>query len=92
MSILFRKLRHKIGAKLFEPETKMNDLCDEMITPQSGEYRYIHEFGSILELILYWVCDSVAIFKKETTLLINFNQWIVNEISTIKYIVVDCHG
>ena len=64
LSILLRKLRHKIGAKSFEPETKMNDLCGEMITPQSGEYRYIHEFGNILELILYWVCDSVATFKK----------------------------
>ena len=53
LSILLRKLRHKIGAKSFEPETKMNDLCGEMITPQSGEYRYIHEFGNILELILY---------------------------------------
>ena len=30
-------LRYKIGAKLFESETKMTGLCDGMITPQLGK-------------------------------------------------------
>ena len=30
-----------------------------------GEYKYFHEFGSKLELILYWIRDYVAMFKKE---------------------------
>ena len=32
--ILLRKIRHKIGAKLFEPESKMTDLYGETIVPQ----------------------------------------------------------
>ena len=64
LHILLRILRHKIGANFFEPESKITDLCGEMIVPQFGEYKYIHEIGSKPELILYWVRDSVAIFKK----------------------------
>ena len=48
-----------------------------MIAPQFDEYEYVHEVGSKQELLLYWVRDSVAIFKKETTLLINSNRLIV---------------
>ena len=65
MRILLRVLRNKIGAKLFEPESKMTELYGDIIVPQ---------FDSKLELILYWVRDYVAIFKKETSLLIHFNQ------------------
>ena len=64
LRISLRILRHKIGAKLFEPESKMTDLCGEIISPQSREYKYIHEISSKPDLILYWVRDSVAIFKK----------------------------
>ena len=52
----------------------MVDLYGEMIVPQFGEYKYLHEIGSKPELILYWVCDFVTIFKKEITLLINSNK------------------
>ena len=31
LRILLRILRHKIGAELFEPESKIIDLCGEMI-------------------------------------------------------------
>ena len=51
LRIILRILRHKIGAKLFEPESKMTDLCGEMIVPQFGEYKYIHEIGGKPELI-----------------------------------------
>ena len=62
--ILLRKIRHKIGAKLFEPESKMTDLYGEMIVPSFEEYKCIHEIGNKPGLILYWVRDSTTIFKK----------------------------
>ena len=40
-----------------------------MIVPQFGEYKYVHEVGSKPEFILYWIRDSTAMFKKETSLL-----------------------
>ena len=73
LSILLRILRYKIGAKLFESESKMIDLCGEMIVPRFGEYKYIHEVGSKAELILYWIRDSTVIFKKEISLLVKPN-------------------
>ena len=51
LRILHRILRHKCGVKLFEPKSKMVDLCGEMIVQQFGEYKYIHEIGSKPELI-----------------------------------------
>ena len=64
LRILLRILRHKIGAELFETESKMTDLCGEIIVPQLGKYKYIHKIGSKPELILYWVRDSIATFKQ----------------------------
>ena len=58
-------LRYKIGAKLFEPESKISDLCGEMILPKFGEYKYIHEIGSKSELILYLDRNFIVIFKKK---------------------------
>ena len=56
-----------IGAKLFKSETKMTNLCGEMVASQFSEYKYIHEVDSKPKLTLYWVRDSVAIFKIKTT-------------------------
>ena len=67
LRILLRILRHKSGAKFFKYESKMIDLWSEMIVPQFGEYKYIHEIGNKPELIWYWVRDFTAIFKKEIT-------------------------
>ena len=53
LRILLRILRHKIRAKLFEPELKMINLCGEIIVLQFGEYNYIHQLDSKPELILY---------------------------------------
>ena len=47
----------------------------------------MYDIGSKSELIVYLVRDSVAIFKKEISLLINSNQLIVSEISRIDIIV-----
>ena len=42
----------------------MTDLCGEIIVPQFGEYKCIHEIGRKPELLLYWVRNYVTIFKK----------------------------
>ena len=62
LRILLRIWRHKIGTELFEPETKMKDLCGEMIESQFIEYTHVHEVSSTPKLIIYWVDHSVAIF------------------------------
>ena len=36
-----------------------------------GEYNYYHETGTKPELILFWVRDVFAIFKKKTQILID---------------------
>ena len=89
--ILLRILQHKVVAKLFEPESKMTDSYSEMSVTQFGEYKYIHEIGSKPELILYWIRDSVAMFKKKISLLINSNQIKINEISKVGVIVGGDH-
>ena len=43
----------------------MTDLCGEIIATQFGQTKIVHEVGSKPELILCWVRDSVAIFKKK---------------------------
>ena len=42
-----------------------------MKSPKFGEYNYYHETGTKPELILFWVRDTVAFFKKDTQLLID---------------------
>ena len=53
LRILLRILRHKIGTKTFDPDSKMIELCGDMTVPQFGEYKYIHEVGSRPEVVLY---------------------------------------
>ena len=77
---------------MFQPESKMIDLCGKMIVQQFGEYNIIHELDSKPNFIFYWVSDYTAIFKKEITLLINSKQLKVNEISRIDIIVGGDHG
>ena len=52
LRFLLRILRHKVGVILFEPETKMTDLCGEIIATQFGQTKNFHEVGSKPELIL----------------------------------------
>ena len=68
LSILFKKLRNKLGAKMCEPESIMKSLSGDMIFLKFGEYKYYHEVGSKPEYILFWIRDTVAVFKKETQL------------------------
>ena len=47
----------------------MIELCGDMVVPQFGEYKYIHEVGSKPEVILYWIRYFTAILKKEICIL-----------------------
>ena len=42
-----------------------------MIISKVGEYNYFHENRNKPKLILFWVLDTVAVFKKESQLLID---------------------
>ena len=39
-----------------------------MITPKFCECNYYHENGTKPELILFWVRDTITVFKKKTQL------------------------
>ena len=70
LRIFLRILRNKLDAKMFEPENIMKSLSGDVILLKFGEYKYDHESGTKPEHILFWVCDTVPVFKKETQLLI----------------------
>ena len=65
----------------------IKNLSGDMIIPKFGEYNYYHETESKPELILFWDPDTVAVFKKETQLLIDSNQIDIFDIDRI-YIIV----
>ena len=54
-----------------------------MIIPKFGEYNYYHETGTKLELILFWVRDTIAIFKKKSQLLIESGDMNLSDTDTI---------
>ena len=82
----------RLVANFFEPESKMIDLCGEMIVPRFGEYKYIHEVGNKPKFILYWIRDSTIIFKKEISLLVKSNILNLDDISRIDVIISGDHG
>ena len=64
-----------------------------MILPKFGEYKYNNiEKGSKPEHILFWVCDTVAIFKKETQLFIESGDIDISNINRIDIVVGGDHG
>ena len=72
LRILLRILRNKLGAKMFEFEHIMKSLSGDMILPKFDEYKYNNmKKGSKPEHILFWVRDTVAVFKKKTQMLLN---------------------
>ena len=74
LRVHLRMLRNKLGAKMLEPEKMIKSLSGDMITPKFGEYDYHRETGTKPELILFWVRDDVAVFKREIQLLIDFSD------------------
>ena len=93
LRILLRILRNKLGANIFKLENIMKSLRGDMILPKFGEYKYNNiERGSKLEHILFWVRDTVAIFKKETQLLIECGDMNISNINRIDIVVGGDHG
>ena len=83
-----RILRNKLGAKMFEPENVMTSLSGDMILPKFGEYKYNNmEKGAKPEHILFWVRDTIAVFKKETQMLIGSGDIDILNISRIDIVV-----
>ena len=62
------------------------------ILPEFDEYSYIHEADSKPGLPLFWIRDSMSIFKKATIFLINSFKVDVNNIDKIKIVVGRDHG
>ena len=64
----------------------------DMIIPKFGEYNYYHETGTKLELILFWVRDTIAVFKIETFFLIDCDQIDTSNINRTYIVVGGDHG
>ena len=92
LRILLRILRNKLGAKMFEAEKSLNNLSGDMIIPKFGEYNYYHKTRTKPEVILFWVRDTVAIFKIETQLSIDSDQIDISDINRIDIVVGGDHG
>ena len=87
LRILFILLQNKLSANLFIPEKIIKNLSGDMIIPKVGEYNYFHENRNKPKLILFWIRDTVAVFKKESQLLIDSGDINIYDINRI-YIVV----
>ena len=71
----------------------MKSLSGDMILPKFGEYKYNNmEKGSKPEHILFWMCDTVAVFKKETQLLIKSGDIDISNINRIDIVIGGGHG
>ena len=78
---------------MFEPENIIKSLSGDMILPMFGEYKYNNmKKGSKPEHILFWVRDNVAIFKKESQLLIESGDIDLSNIIRIEIVVGGDHG
>ena len=70
----------------------MKVLNGDMILPKFGECSYYNEAGSKPDFILFWARDIVAVYKKDTQMIINFSNIDINEMSRIHIVVVGDHG
>ena len=63
-----------------------------MVLPKFGEYKYYHETGKKREHILFWVRDTVTVFKKEAQLLIDSGDKKLYNIDRIDTVVGGDHS
>ena len=84
--------RDKLGAKMCEPGNIMKSLSGDVILPKFSEYKYYHKIGSKPGHILFWIRDTVAIFKKETQLLIESGDINLSDIDIIDIIIGGDYG
>ena len=92
LRILLRILHNELGTKIFEPKNIMKSLSGDMILPNFGEYKYYHETRSKHEHILFWICDTVAVFKKDTQLIIDSGDIDSSDIDRIDIVIGGDHG
>ena len=59
-----------------------------MTFPKFGEYNYYYEAVSKSDHILFRVRDIVAVYKKETQILIESGEIYINKISRIDFLSV----
>ena len=69
----------------------MKSLSGDMILPKFGEYKYYHETGSKPEHF-FLVRDTVAVFQKETQLLIESDNIDVSDTDRTDKVVDGDHG
>ena len=70
----------------------MKSLSGDMILPKFDEYKYYNEIGSKPKDFLFWICDAVAAFKKETQLLFESSYMNLSDIDRIDVVVGGDHG
>ena len=63
-------------------------LSGDMTFPKFGEYNYYYEAVSKSDHILFRVRDIVAVYKKETQILIESGEIYINKISRIDFLSV----
>ena len=69
----------------------MKSLSRDMILSKLGEYKYYHETGTKPGIILCWVRDTIAVFKKETQLWIQSGDIDIYDINRIDMVVGGDH-
>ena len=78
---------------MFESENIMKKLSGDMILPKFCEYKYNNMGkGSKPEQFLFQVRDTVAVFKKETELLIESGDMDISNIDRIDKVVDGDHS
>ena len=70
----------------------MKELSGETILLEFCEHSYINENGSEHGLNLFWIRDTVAIFKKEISILIDLFKVNINNMDRIDIVVGGDHG
>ena len=78
---------------MFETENIMKSLSGGMILPKFGEYKYNNMVkDSKPEHILFWVRDTVAVFKNETQLLVESGDIDIYNVNRIDIVVGGDHS
>ena len=70
----------------------MKSLSGDMIIPKFGEYINYHKIGTKPKIILFWIRDTVVIFKKETQLIIDSGDIDIYKTNRIDVVVGSDYG
>ena len=92
LRILLRILCNKVGVNFFEPETLWKVLAETWYVQSLVNINIIIWKKKVNLNIFFWVRDTVAIFKKETQLLIESSDINISNINRIDIVVGGDHG